>query len=63
MTAVPGGARTARLAGDTVDRAGELEVAAEVALWGIVFGWVDGLLEGVRLRPFAEIRTKFTVSL
>ena len=41
------------LEGDAVDGAGELEVAAaEVALWRVVFGGVDGLFEGDEIEAF-----------
>ena len=41
------------LEGDTVDRAGELKVAAaEVAFWRVVFGGVDSLFEGDEVEAF-----------
>src|ERR1700756_5392221 len=41
------------LEGDASEGAGELEVAtAEVALGGVVFGWVDGLFEGDEVEAF-----------
>ena len=45
------------LEGNAIDRTGELEVAAaEVALWRVFFGGVDGLLEGDEVEAlFAEM--------
>jgi hypothetical protein len=43
--------------GDAVDGTGELRVAtAEVALWGVIFGGIDGLFEGDEVQAlFAKV--------
>ena len=41
------------LEGDAIDRAGELGVArSEVALWRVLFGWIDGFFQRDQVEAF-----------